>query len=102
MSSVLSYFVTPSRDVNFWFLSQVYGALSLVSVGFFVAQFQFHATSVTGWWMVTAPCIPALFYSLFLHSRCVDATPPARGAQIEGAAYDDKLNNAVQESKKDK
>jgi hypothetical protein len=64
----LSCFVTPDPSLNYGFISQIFALLSVVSAVFFVAQYQFGATSVTGFWIVPAPCLPALFYTMYLHS----------------------------------
>ncbi len=68
-----SWFVTPDPSLNYGFISQIFALLSVVSAAFFIAQYQFGASSVTGFWIVPAPCLPALLYTLFLHSVSLKA-----------------------------
>ena len=74
--SVLSWFITPDPTLNYNFIAKVFAALSLVSLSFFIAQYYFNVTTVTGFWIVPAPTLPAFFYSLYLDSR---STKVARG-----------------------
>lgn len=63
---VLSWALTPDPLLNYGFLAKIYAALAAIAVLLFVAQYGFEADSVTGFWLVPAPTLPALLYVLFL------------------------------------
>ena len=65
---LVSWLFTPDPLLNYSFLAKIYAALAVIAVLLFVAQYAFEAESVTGFWLVPAPTVPALVYVLYLAS----------------------------------
>ena len=68
MASVISWLVTPDPLLNYTFLSKIFVALALISALLFVGQYVLQWEQITGFWLVPAPTLPALFYTLYLAS----------------------------------
>jgi hypothetical protein len=81
LTSALSWFITPDPSLNYNFIAKVFAALSIVSLSFFIAQYYFNVTTVTGFWIVPAPTLPAFFYSLYLDSRSIKVARSGRAAR---------------------
>jgi hypothetical protein len=73
-------FLELDPSLNYGFLFKVYSALSLISLFFFVLQFQFNVDAVTGFWIVPSPtllCLPFLAWRWRQQSLLAPSAPPA-------------------------
>ena len=64
--------------LNWVFIFRVYLVLALLCVALAAAQYQFHVTSVTGFWLVPAPTIIALPFAYVWAERQRAFPPGAR------------------------
>jgi hypothetical protein len=74
--------------LNYTFLFRVYLALAFLSAALFVSQYHFHVASVTGFWLVPAPCILALPV-LYVWSAQQRAQPPGAPPAAPGKPHKD-------------
>ena len=65
--------------LNFGALFYIYLALSVLACALAAGQFYFHVASITGFWLVPAPCILALPV-LYVWSAQQRALPPGAAA----------------------
>ena len=68
IQSRVTGFFSMDPTLNYSFLLKVYIGLTLLSGLLCLLQFQFEVTSITGFWLVPAPC---LFCLPFLYYRSV-------------------------------
>lgn len=88
-SSLLSFLYEPDEQINYKTMSLVYAVFSLTSLVLYVMSRE--VKSVAGFYLIPAPAIPMLLWSLFLMTR-------PKGA---GAGDVPQPEATVAESKKD-
>jgi hypothetical protein len=66
MAALLRYAFTPDASLNYGFIAAIYAGLGAVSLALFVAQYWFEVHVLTGFWIVSFPCLPACLYVLIL------------------------------------
>ena len=80
MAALLRYAFTPDASLNYGFIASIYGALGAISPALFVAQYYFEVHVLTGFWIVSFPCVPACLYVLVLRSLARSTPSVNRGA----------------------
>lgn len=72
----------PNPDVNYGFLAGVYAIFTLIAALLFGLQHFQVTDSVTGFWLVPAPALPAFFYALLLKSKAGKMQPAAEPSTL--------------------
>ncbi len=82
--------LTPNPQVSYGFLVAVFAVWSAISAALFLTQYYKLTDSVTGFWIVPAPALPALFWAMLLRSK---AAKLAAAQPQQGQAAGDKKSN---------
>jgi hypothetical protein len=75
--SFLSRMATPDPSMNYNFIAIVYAVLSILSGMFYLLEHFNVLEAIHGFWIVPLPCLPCLFYVLFLRARVAKSTTVA-------------------------